>query len=124
MESESYVFLCFPFCDSNPQSAVEEPKLKISWSAHFFFFIYSYLYVHVAYAWAATGIVCYFVYINYKAVLRLRWQWFRSEEYQNAIYARSLMMTHVGPYAPSYLSVSYPLTDLHPSVSSSFLIAA
>lgn len=117
----SYVFL-FVIQIHNLQ--LKNPNSRSPGLLIFFFFIYSYLYVHVAYAWAATGIVCYFVYINYKAVLRLRWQWFRSEEYQNAIYARSLMMTHVGPYAPSYLSVSYPLTDLHPSVSSSFLIAA
>ncbi|CAH7672629.1 hypothetical protein PPACK8108_LOCUS7443 [Phakopsora pachyrhizi] len=82
----------------------------------------SYLYVHVAYAYIATFVAIYIIYINYKAVLRLRWQWFRSHEYQNALYARSLMMTHVGPKHMSdpglqtlltQLQIPYPTTAVH-----------
>ncbi|OAV94050.1 hypothetical protein PTTG_06749 [Puccinia triticina 1-1 BBBD Race 1] len=82
----------------------------------------SFLYVHVVYGYLVTFIVLYVIYVNYKTVVRLRWQWFRSPEYQNAIYARSIMMTHVGSKHMSdpglqtllsQLQIPYPTTAVH-----------
>ncbi|MBW0516954.1 hypothetical protein O181_056669 [Austropuccinia psidii MF-1] len=80
------------------------------------------LYFHVVYAWIATLLVLYIIYVNYRAVLRLRWQWFRSKEYQNSLFARSIMLTHVGSKNMSddglqkllnQLQIPYPTTAVH-----------
>lgn len=73
----------------------------------------SWLYLHVVYAYLATFIVLYVVYYNYKAVLRLRWQWFRSPEYQNSIYSRSIMLTHVGAKHMSDEGLQKLFSQLH-----------
>lgn len=82
----------------------------------------SWLYVHVVYAYLVTFIVLYVIFVNYKTVVRLRWQWFRSPEYQNSMHARSIMMTHVGSSHMSdtglqtllsQLQIPYPTTAVH-----------
>ncbi|KAA1133062.1 hypothetical protein PGTUg99_006087 [Puccinia graminis f. sp. tritici] len=82
----------------------------------------SWLYVHVVYGYLVTFIVLYVIYVNYKTVVRLRWEWFRSPEYQNSIYSRSIMMTHVGSKHMSdsglqnllsQLQIPYPTTAVH-----------
>lgn len=82
----------------------------------------SWLYVHVVYGYLVTFMVLYVIYVNYKTVVRLRWQWFRSPEYQNSMHARSIMMTHVGSSHMSdtglqtllsQLQIPYPTTAVH-----------
>ncbi|KAI7941214.1 hypothetical protein MJO28_013499 [Puccinia striiformis f. sp. tritici] len=73
----------------------------------------SWLYVHVVYGYLVTFMVIYVIYVNYKTVVRLRWQWFRTPEYQNSIYSRSIMMTHVGSKHMSDTGLQTLLTQLH-----------
>lgn len=47
-----------------------------------------------------TLIVFGFVWVNYAQMVKLRWQWFRSEEYQNSLHARSIIVCPSAP-APS-----------------------
>ena len=53
------------------------------------------LFIHVA----ATYVICFiamaFVWKNWKDVIRLREEWFRSPEYVQSFYARTLMITQV-----------------------------
>jgi hypothetical protein len=43
-------------------------------------------------AWIFNLVVCLFLWWNYRAVLRLRRQYYDSPEYQNSLHARSLMV--------------------------------
>jgi calcium permeable stress-gated cation channel len=43
-----------------------------------------------------VNVVAYvFIWLNYRKMVELRWDWFRSEEYQDSLHARSLMTTHI-----------------------------
>lgn len=53
------------------------------------------LFVHVAATYIICLIVMAFVWFNWKQVLRLRSEWYRSPEYVNSFYARTLMITSV-----------------------------
>lgn len=53
------------------------------------------LFVHVAATYIICLMVMVFVYLNWKQVLRLRSEWYRSPEYINSFYARTLMITSV-----------------------------
>jgi calcium permeable stress-gated cation channel len=53
------------------------------------------LFVHVAATYVITFILMGFVWMNWKAVIRLRAEWFRSPEYLKSFYARTLMITNV-----------------------------
>ena len=53
------------------------------------------LFVHVAATYVICFIVMAFVYFNWREVVRLRKQWFRSPEYIQSFYARTLMITQV-----------------------------
>jgi calcium permeable stress-gated cation channel len=50
-------------------------------------------YVVVAYIFNA--IICFFLWTNYRAVLRLRRQYLDSQEYQRSLHARTLLMTDI-----------------------------
>lgn len=53
------------------------------------------LWAHVAMVYIITLLVCYFIWYHWKKMILLRQAWFRSEEYQNRIYSRTLMITQV-----------------------------
>ncbi|KIN01834.1 hypothetical protein OIDMADRAFT_53350 [Oidiodendron maius Zn] len=46
-------------------------------------------------AWIFNLVVCLFLWWNYRAVLRLRRQYYDSAEYQNSLHARTLMITDI-----------------------------
>lgn len=47
---------------------------------------------HVLLCYFFDSIICYFVWSNYKAVARLRRDYFDSPEYQNSLHSRTLMV--------------------------------
>jgi calcium permeable stress-gated cation channel len=47
----------------------------------------------VVVAWLFNIIICGFLWWNYRKVLQLRRQYFESEEYQNSLHARTLMVS-------------------------------
>jgi len=51
----------------------------------------------VVFAWLLTVVVCGFLWWNYRKVLLLRRQYLRSEEYQQSLHARTLMVCLAGP---------------------------
>jgi hypothetical protein len=53
------------------------------------------LFVAVAVTYLITALVVVFVYVHWSAMVRLRKQWYRSPEYIQSFYARTLMCTHV-----------------------------
>lgn len=82
----------------------------------------NYIWAHVAMSYIGTIIALGFIWLNYRQMVRLRWSWFRSEEYQNALYARSLMITGVNKQLRSdaalagtlsSIGMPYPTTDVH-----------
>ncbi|GAA6005269.1 uncharacterized protein JCM10292_005362 [Rhodotorula paludigena] len=82
----------------------------------------NWLWAHVVVTYVVTAMAFYFIWRNYSIVVKLRWQWFRSPAYQDMLYARSLMVTHV---AKKYqtdaglagllasLNIPYPTTAVH-----------
>ena len=52
----------------------------------------SWLYPHIAFGYVFTFIMLFFIWVNYKAVVRLRQQYFGSDEYQSSLHARTLML--------------------------------
>lgn len=82
----------------------------------------NYIWAHVAMSYIGTIIALGFIWLNYRQMVRLRWQWFRSPEYQNSLYARSLMITGVSKQLRSdaalagtlsSIGLPYPTTDVH-----------
>ncbi|EIW80389.1 DUF221-domain-containing protein, partial [Coniophora puteana RWD-64-598 SS2] len=53
------------------------------------------LFAHVAVTYGITAIVMYFIWSNWKQMLKLRQAWFRSPEYIQSFYARTLAVMHV-----------------------------
>ena len=53
------------------------------------------LWAHVAVVYVITLSVCYSVWYHWKKMILLRQAWFRSDEYQQRIYSRTLMVTQV-----------------------------
>lgn len=52
-------------------------------------------YAHVAVTWVFDLVICYFLWVNFNKVIELRRNKFMTEEYQNALYMRSLMVTEI-----------------------------
>ncbi|USP82617.1 hypothetical protein yc1106_09891 [Curvularia clavata] len=50
---------------------------------------------YVAFAYMIQATVCFFIWRNYAAVLRLRRAYFNTEEYKSSLHARTLLLTHV-----------------------------
>ncbi|GAA5853364.1 hypothetical protein JCM9279_005766 [Rhodotorula babjevae] len=82
----------------------------------------NWLWAHVVATYVLTLVVFYFVWVNYAAIVRLRWQWFRSPAYQDMLYARSLMITQVNKKFQTdaalqgllaSLNIPYPTTAVH-----------
>ncbi|KAH7883216.1 hypothetical protein F5I97DRAFT_1980176 [Phlebopus sp. FC_14] len=82
----------------------------------------SYLFAHVAVTYAISGLVMFFVWRNWKSMLRLRQEWFRSPEHMQSFYARTLAVMHVPKKYQSdegirqifeSVQVPYPTTSVH-----------
>lgn len=80
------------------------------------------IWAHVAMSYVGTFVALGFIWYNYRQMVRLRWTWFRSEDYQNAFHARILMITHVNKSmrsdealagALSSIGMPYATTDVH-----------
>lgn len=77
---------------------------------------------HVAMSYVITGLVMFFVYINWVQMVRLRRAWFRSPEYAKSFYARTLAVMQVPKKFQSdegiraifeTHKVPYPTTSVH-----------
>ncbi|KAG2369219.1 hypothetical protein BDR07DRAFT_1267749 [Suillus spraguei] len=55
----------------------------------------SFLFAHVVVSYVISALVMFFVWRHWKEILRLRQQWFRSPEYMQSFYARTLVVMHV-----------------------------
>jgi len=80
------------------------------------------LYTHVAASYLITFLIIGFVYVHWKAMVALRRQWFRSPEYLESFYARTLTVMHVPKNHQSdegiksifdTVKVPYPTTSVH-----------
>jgi calcium permeable stress-gated cation channel len=80
------------------------------------------LIAHVAVSYIITGLVMFFVYINWVQMVKLRHEWFRSPEYAQSFYARTLTILHVPKTFQSdeglraifeSTKVPYPTTAVH-----------
>lgn len=81
-----------------------------------------FLYAHVAVTYIITLWIIGTVYFHWRAMVRLRHTWFRSPEYFNSFYARTLQVLHVPKKAQSddglksifdTLGMPYPTTSVH-----------
>lgn len=82
----------------------------------------NFLFVHVAVTYLIAFLVMFFVYMNWRAMVRLRHTWFRSPEYAQSFYARTLTVLHVPRKFQSdegiravfeSVQVPYPTTAVH-----------
>ncbi|BGP27561.1 DUF221 domain containing protein [Rhodotorula toruloides] len=82
----------------------------------------NWLWAHVVATYVLTFMAFFFIWTNYDAIVRLRWQWFRSPAYQDMLYARSLMITQVNKKFQtdaglagllSSLNIPYPTSAVH-----------
>jgi hypothetical protein len=80
------------------------------------------LYVHVVASYAFTAIVLAFTWLHWRAMLGLRHSWFRSPEYADSFYARTLLITQVPKKLQSdeglqaifsSVKMPYPTTAVH-----------
>ncbi|KAI6148386.1 hypothetical protein BKA82DRAFT_4136393 [Pisolithus tinctorius] len=82
----------------------------------------SYLFAHVAVTYMISLLVMFFVWRHWKIMLHLREQWFRSPEYMESFYARTLAIMRVPKKYQSdagiraifeSVQVPYPTTSVH-----------
>lgn len=82
----------------------------------------TYLFAHVAVSYLISGLVMFFIWKNWKHMLRLRQEWFRSPEYLESFYARTLLVTDVPKKYQTdegiraifeSVQVPYPTTSVH-----------
>ncbi|GAA5973539.1 hypothetical protein JCM11641_007107 [Rhodosporidiobolus odoratus] len=82
----------------------------------------NWLWAHVVGTYVLTLIVFFFIWVNFAAMVRLRWQWFRSPAYQDMLNARSLLITQVAKKFQNDqglavllqgLNIPYPTTAVH-----------
>ncbi|KAJ6611276.1 hypothetical protein B0H10DRAFT_2224151 [Mycena sp. CBHHK59/15] len=80
------------------------------------------LFVHVAVTYLITFLIIFCVHVNWSQMVRLRRAWFRSPEYLEAFYARTLTVLHVPKSNQSdagikgifdSVKVPYPTTSVH-----------
>ena len=80
------------------------------------------LWAHVAMTYIVTFVVFAFIYVHWKAMVHMRGVWFRSSEYINSFYARTLMIQGVPKKFQSdegiraifqSTQVPYPTTSVH-----------
>ncbi|GAC92925.1 hypothetical protein PHSY_000484 [Pseudozyma hubeiensis SY62] len=82
----------------------------------------SYMWAHVGMSYVGTIVALSFIWFHYREMVRLRWAYFRSEEYQTSFHARTLMITDVTKRYQadnalgavlSELKMPYPTTEVH-----------
>ncbi|SNX85875.1 uncharacterized protein MEPE_04584 [Melanopsichium pennsylvanicum] len=82
----------------------------------------TYMWAHVGMSYAGTIVAIGFIWYHYREMVRLRWSYFRSEEYQTSFHARTLMITDVSKRYQadtalgallSELKMPYPTTEVH-----------
>jgi calcium permeable stress-gated cation channel len=80
------------------------------------------LFAHVAISYIIVIAMCVFIWFNWRAMVRLRLAWFRSPEYQQSFYARTLQIRGVPKNCQSdqgirqvfeSTRVPYPTTNVH-----------
>lgn len=80
------------------------------------------LYAHIIMSYLVCSIVYGFIWYNWREMVRLRNEWFRSPEYMNSFYARTLMIQRVSRKYQSdegiraifeSMQVPYPTTSVH-----------
>ncbi|KAG8911760.1 hypothetical protein FRC01_005537 [Tulasnella sp. 417] len=80
------------------------------------------VFMHVAMSYIITLLVLGFVWRHCGELLRLRRRWFRSEEYNNTLYARTLMITRIPRqfqndaalnHLLQLMQIPYPMTTVH-----------
>ncbi|KAI0369019.1 DUF221-domain-containing protein [Pilatotrama ljubarskyi] len=81
-----------------------------------------FIFAHIVVTYAVTLVVMAFVWWHWREVVRLRRDWFRSPEYVQSFYARTLMVTEVPKKLQSdeglraifeSVQVPYPTTSVH-----------
>ncbi|CAN9312591.1 unnamed protein product [Alternaria alternata] len=50
---------------------------------------------YVVVAYLIQGVVCFFLWLNYRAILKLRRAYFNTQEYKSSLHSRTLLLTHV-----------------------------
>jgi calcium permeable stress-gated cation channel len=82
----------------------------------------NFLFIHVAVSYLITFLIILFVNVHWKEMLRLRHEWFRSPEYLQSFYARTLAVMHVPKKYQTdegirtifqTVQVPYPTTSVH-----------
>ncbi|KAJ1025085.1 hypothetical protein NDA18_004369 [Ustilago nuda] len=82
----------------------------------------TYMWAHVGMSYVGTIVALSFIWYHYREMVRLRWAYFRSEEYQTSFHARTLMLTDVKKRYQaddalgavlSELRMPYPTTEVH-----------
>ncbi|CDR88683.1 uncharacterized protein SPSC_05515 [Sporisorium scitamineum] len=82
----------------------------------------TYMWAHVGMGYVGTIVALSFIWYHYREMVRLRWAYFRSEEYQTSFHARTLMITDVTKRYQadnalgavlSELKMPYPTTEVH-----------
>ncbi|KAF8806572.1 DUF221-domain-containing protein [Phlegmacium glaucopus] len=82
----------------------------------------NFLYAHVTVTYLITLLIIYSVNKNWQAMVKLRHEWFRSPEYLQSFYARTLQVRHVSKREQSdeglksifqSVRVPYPTTSVH-----------
>lgn len=82
----------------------------------------TYMWAHVGMSYVGTIVALSFIWYHYREMVRLRWSYFRSEEYQTSFHARTLMITDVTKRYQadnalgavlSELKMPYPTTEVH-----------
>lgn len=53
------------------------------------------LYAHVVIAWVFDAIICFFLWRTFNKIIELRRNKFKTEEYQNMLYMRTMMVTEI-----------------------------
>lgn len=80
------------------------------------------LFVHVTVSYLITALIIALVHINWAQVVRLRREWYRSPEYLQSFYARTLTVRHVPKKYQSDMGIKdifesvhvpYPTTSVH-----------
>lgn len=82
----------------------------------------TFLYAHIVVTYLITFLIVFFVDVHWKAMIRLRHTWFRSPEYLQSFYARTLQVRRVPKKLQSdegltaifqSVKVPYPTTSVH-----------
>ncbi|SPO29576.1 uncharacterized protein UTRI_04680_B [Ustilago trichophora] len=82
----------------------------------------TYMWAHVGMSYVGTIVAIGFIWYHYREMVRLRWSYFRSEEYQTSFHARTLMITDVTKRYQadnalgailSEIKMPYPTTEVH-----------